>query len=64
MIKENGAGEVRCSLRSRGTINVSKIARLFGGGGHTTAAGFRSDLDIDDTLKQVLERVEPLLETE
>jgi phosphoesterase RecJ-like protein len=64
MIKENGAGEVRWSLRSKGTVNVSKIARLFGGGGHTTAAGFRSGLGVDDTLKRVLEKVEPLLETE
>jgi phosphoesterase RecJ-like protein len=64
MIKENDAGEVRCSLRSKGTVNVSRIARLFGGGGHVTAAGFRSGLGIDDTLKQVLEKVEPLPETE
>ncbi|MDR1617728.1 MAG: bifunctional oligoribonuclease/PAP phosphatase NrnA [Treponema sp.] len=63
MIKENSAGEVRCSLRSKGKINVSMIARLFGGGGHVTAAGFRSSLGIDDTLEQVLEKLDPLLET-
>jgi phosphoesterase RecJ-like protein len=62
MIKENGKGEVRCSLRSKGGVNVSRIARLFGGGGHVTAAGFRSGFGVDDTLKQVMEKVEPLLE--
>jgi phosphoesterase RecJ-like protein len=62
MIKENREGKVRCSLRSRGTVNVSKIARIFGGGGHATAAGFRSESGIDETLKRVLEQVEPLLE--
>ncbi|MDR1900253.1 MAG: bifunctional oligoribonuclease/PAP phosphatase NrnA [Treponema sp.] len=62
MIKENDEGKVRCSLRSKGTVNVSKVAQMFGGGGHVTAAGFRSNFSIDETLKQVLERVEPLLE--
>ncbi|MDR2158480.1 MAG: bifunctional oligoribonuclease/PAP phosphatase NrnA [Treponema sp.] len=62
MIKEDSQGNVRCSLRSKGTVNVSKIARIFGGGGHVTAAGFRSDSSIDETLKRVLEKAEPLLE--
>ena len=32
-------GRIRCSLRSRGPLDVSKIASKFGGGGHTMAAG-------------------------
>ena len=32
-------GRVRCSLRSRGGVDVSKIAQKFGGGGHKPAAG-------------------------
>jgi len=32
-------GRIRCSLRSRGAIDVRKIAARFGGGGHTMAAG-------------------------
>lgn len=32
-------GRVRCSLRSRGEIDVSEIAAKFGGGGHKKAAG-------------------------
>jgi phosphoesterase RecJ-like protein len=32
-------GRVRCSLRSRGAIDVSAIATKFGGGGHKMAAG-------------------------
>ena len=32
-------GRIRCSLRSRGPLDVSKIAAQFGGGGHTMAAG-------------------------
>lgn len=32
-------GRIRCSLRSRVAIDVSKIASKFGGGGHPNAAG-------------------------
>ena len=39
--KENMEGLLRCSLRSKGNINVAAIAQSFGGGGHKTAAGFK-----------------------
>ncbi|MDI6447518.1 DHH family phosphoesterase [Anaerobaca lacustris] len=32
-------GRIRCSLRSRGAVDVSEIAARFGGGGHKMAAG-------------------------
>jgi phosphoesterase RecJ-like protein len=32
-------GRIRCSLRSRSALDVSKIASKFGGGGHTMSAG-------------------------
>ena len=32
-------GRIRCSLRSRGTVDVSEIAAQFGGGGHKAASG-------------------------
>jgi phosphoesterase RecJ-like protein len=32
-------GRIRCSLRSRGPLDVSQIAAKFGGGGHKMAAG-------------------------
>lgn len=32
-------GRIRCSLRSRGVVDVRKIAQSFGGGGHPQAAG-------------------------
>ncbi|HEV8675588.1 MAG TPA: bifunctional oligoribonuclease/PAP phosphatase NrnA [Methylomirabilota bacterium] len=33
------AGEVKVSLRSKGEVNVARIAARFGGGGHPNAAG-------------------------
>jgi phosphoesterase RecJ-like protein len=32
-------GRIRCSMRSKGPLDVSKIAAKFGGGGHKMAAG-------------------------
>jgi len=57
LVKENKEGKVKCSLRSKGTVNVSKIAQSMGGGGHVTAAGFKSSRSMDETLQMVLERI-------
>ena len=57
LVKETSEGQVRCSLRSKGKINVSRIAQIFGGGGHVTASGFRSSLGIEETLARVLEKI-------
>jgi nanoRNase/pAp phosphatase (c-di-AMP/oligoRNAs hydrolase) len=34
-------GTINCSLRSQGEYDVSKIAKVFGGGGHRNASGFQ-----------------------
>lgn len=51
----------RVSLRSNNNINVSEIAVLFGGGGHTKAAGFTTTLPLEVSKKQVLEEIEKRL---
>ena len=53
LAKESRDGLVRCALRSKGSVNVAKVAQNLGGGGHATAAGFRSSLSLDETVKQV-----------
>jgi phosphoesterase RecJ-like protein len=57
LLKESPEGKVRCSLRSKGTVNVAKISQEFKGGGHINAAGFKSELDIDRTLKIALVKI-------
>ncbi|MCL2232331.1 MAG: bifunctional oligoribonuclease/PAP phosphatase NrnA [Treponema sp.] len=57
LMKENREGHIRCSLRSKGTVNVSKIAQAMGGGGHVSSAGFRSPLSLGETLAAVLAKV-------
>ena len=39
MLKECAPGIYRTSLRSKGDVNVAKVAEKFGGGGHRNAAG-------------------------
>src|SRR5215213_10298248 len=39
MLKECEPGTYRTSLRSKGDVNVAKVAEKFGGGGHRNAAG-------------------------
>lgn len=48
----------RVSLRSGdGEPDVSAIARAYGGGGHRSAAGFSTELDLEDLFAQIESRV-------
>lgn len=48
---DRGRGARKVSLRSSGgEIDVSAIARLHGGGGHRRAAGFSTDLELDELV--------------
>jgi phosphoesterase RecJ-like protein len=55
--KENTDGLLRCSMRSKGNINVAEIAQAFGGGGHRTAAGFKCRDSLEETKRIVLEKL-------
>jgi bifunctional oligoribonuclease and PAP phosphatase NrnA len=52
--KENPEGLMRCSMRSKGAIDVAEIAGRFGGGGHRTAAGFKCREPLAETRRAVL----------
>jgi phosphoesterase RecJ-like protein len=62
LLKESKEGQIRCSMRSKGKINVSKIAQSLGGGGHVAAAGFKSSLGLEETLEIVLNRITEALD--
>jgi bifunctional oligoribonuclease and PAP phosphatase NrnA len=55
--KENMEGLLRCSMRSKGNINVAEIAQAFNGGGHRTAAGFKCRDSVDKTRAIVLDKL-------
>jgi phosphoesterase RecJ-like protein len=50
-------GQVKVSLRSRGAIDVCKIAAKFGGGGHTMAAGAHLPGSLENAKKLVFDAV-------
>jgi len=49
--------EVRVNLRSQGKIDVNRIARFFGGGGHQTASGCTVGGRIEDVARKVLKKI-------
>jgi phosphoesterase RecJ-like protein len=53
VLKEEGDGTVRVSLRSLGSVDVCRIAQAEGGGGHRFAAGFSSDDPIDVVVTRI-----------
>ncbi len=55
--KENPEGILRCSMRSKGNIDVSSIAQHYDGGGHKTAAGFKSKYPLDIIQEKVLKKL-------
>jgi bifunctional oligoribonuclease and PAP phosphatase NrnA len=61
MFMEQPQGGVKVSLRSRGTIDVSKIAERFGGGGHKLACGCTLNDPLASTIEQVVKVVQEAL---
>ena len=60
--KENDEGLLRCSLRSKGQIDVASIAQSFGGGGHRNAAGFKCSASLNECKREVLEQLRTYFE--
>lgn len=50
-------GRIRCSLRSKGAVDVSKIAQKFGGGGHKVAAGTYLPGPLEDAKRLILDEM-------
>ena len=50
-------GRIKCSLRSRGTVDVRTIAQKFGGGGHRMAAGVHLPGPLEEVKRLILKEV-------
>jgi len=57
LLKEYDNGEYKVSMRSKG-IDVSKVARANGGGGHANASGFSI---FDDNLESAANKARDIL---
>lgn len=60
LVKHDGIGPVKVSMRTKGDYNVAEIAIANNGGGHKNAAGYQSKLSFDKTYKQALKNLEAL----
>jgi nanoRNase/pAp phosphatase (c-di-AMP/oligoRNAs hydrolase) len=54
---EQKDGRVRCSLRSRGEVDVSELAAGFGGGGHRNASGTYLPGPMENAKRLILDEV-------
>ncbi|MFL6182407.1 MAG: DHH family phosphoesterase [Actinomycetes bacterium] len=67
VVKEDDVGDLRVSLRSKGLVDVSRIAIALGGGGHRYAAGFTASSrvlnDVVASVRRALDAPEALVST-
>jgi phosphoesterase RecJ-like protein len=61
-MREVGDDKYRVSLRSKGDINVAKVAEKFGGGGHKNAAGLSVEGDWDIREAEIVAAVSEAVE--
>lgn len=61
-MREVGENEYRVSLRSKGDINVAKVAERYGGGGHRNAAGLKIEGDWDEKEAELVAAVREAVE--
>lgn len=54
LLRELPGGKVRLSLRSKGSVNVARIAGSFGGGGHLHAGGCTLDGPLEASAERIL----------
>jgi phosphoesterase RecJ-like protein len=57
LFKEVALNRYRVSLRSKGNIDVEKVASAFGGGGHPNAAGCTVQGNLEEVKTSVLEEI-------
>ena len=57
LLRDLDESTVKGSLRSRGRVDVAAIAEELGGGGHHNAAGFTSDMDVEEIVSFIRSRL-------
>ena len=55
LLTEREKGFIKGSVRSNDRYNANELAKLFGGGGHMRAAGFKTNLTYQEIKEQIYE---------
>ena len=63
VVESGGAArlDTKISLRSRGVVDVSRIAVALGGGGHSGAAGVQLNLSVEEAIRRVRSEAKKVL---
>ncbi len=62
LLREREPGRYKVSLRSRGALDVEKVARKYGGGGHKNAAGCELLGDVEEARQRIVTDLTEALE--
>ena len=62
LLKECAPGVYRTSLRSKGDVNVARIAEKFGGGGHRNAAGCTLEGELEEAERTIVRLLQTAVE--
>jgi phosphoesterase RecJ-like protein len=57
LFRETEEGTVKVSLRSRARVDVGKVAKSFGGGGHARASGCTLHIPMEEAVAKVKSRI-------
>ena len=57
LFQEESGGVIKVSLRSKGAVDVARVAQEFGGGGHALAAGARLHQPLDEVKQIIIARM-------
>lgn len=63
ILRETKPGFVKISIRSREQYDISKVAALFGGGGHRNASGCTFHSTLEDAEEQIIGALKDCLES-
>jgi bifunctional oligoribonuclease and PAP phosphatase NrnA len=63
LLRRRDDGTTKVSLRSRGEVDIEKIARHHGGGGHRNAAGYTTTGDLNAVRQEVVAELAAALNT-
>ncbi|MEK7282223.1 MAG: bifunctional oligoribonuclease/PAP phosphatase NrnA [Acidobacteriota bacterium] len=61
LFKELEGGKIKLSFRSKGGLDVNRLAARYGGGGHTNAAGAVVPGGLEETIRRILPSCRELL---